>query len=211
MYGLKLWFPQLLVAEELLFLENGEEGETSEIDCSLSAPNLALEAIEAAMEGIEHFAIPYSYLTRWTGNWEKNIRILNTLELRADARKNKAQKGVWAGDRLCALMQLKRYREAMAEALPAMDTEVMSAAVLAALRAECLCHLGEDEEALTSLQSAEFDGEPRVELVRSLAAVKLGRKHEASISYTAYERLIGHDRLARRMLNAFSKGDSEED
>lgn len=75
--------------------------------------------------------------------------------------------------------------------------EQPAAPINAAAYAECLRGLGQEEETLESIPSADDDDEPWIHFIRSRASAKLGRIEEAAEHLHEYEALIDPDMLAR--------------
>ncbi len=206
--GLKLWFPQFFEGIALAQFER-DAGEDERFRLALAAPRVALKAIEASDEAMENFPLLYCYITRWLGEWERNLRMLDSEQLREWGADNPELEAKLPGARLRALLALRRHREVMEEVLPKLAESEISSSRRVALQAECLCELDQAEDALETLQSAELDDDPWVHFIRSYACMKLGRQEEAAQHLSNYEGLIGPDMLARRKLAALSQDDDD--
>ena len=111
--------------------------------------------------------------------------------------------------RLRALRALGRFDEVIAM-LPSLTDEQLAAPMNAAVHAECLCGLGQDEEALESIQSAELDEQPWIHFIRCCACLKLGRIEEAAMHLAEYEARLGSDMMARRKVAELLPNDESE-
>ena len=156
---------------------------------------------------MQSFPILYCYLTRWLGEWERNLRMFDSEQMRAMASEQPELLAALPLARLRALRCLGRHEEVLNELLPTLMESDLPASRNAAIKAECLCDLGRDEDALETLQSAELDDDPWVHFVRSYASMKLGLVEEASRHLAEYESMIGSDMLARRKIAALSPED----
>jgi hypothetical protein len=206
--GLKLWFPQFVDGATLLDLE-ADAVDDEKVRDALAAPRATLQAMEDSEEAMDNSAVLYCYVTRWLGEWEKNLAMLNSEPIRQLAADDPAMAPQIAGARLRATIALGRYREALAEALPQVDDSEISLSRRAALQAECLCELGQPEEALDTLLSAELDDDAWVHFIRSCACMKLGRQEEAAQHFSNYEAMIGPDSLGRKKIAALAGDDDE--
>ena len=206
--GLRLWFPQFVDGVTLLGLE-ADAVDDEKLREALAAPRTALRAMEESREAMESGAVLYCYITRWLGEWEKNLGMLNSAPIRQLAADDPAMAPQIAGARLRATIALGRYREALAEALPQVDDSQVPPSRKAALQAECLCELDQPEEALDTLLSAELDDDAWVHFIRSCACMKLGRQDEAAQHFANYEAMIGPDSLGRKKI-AVLAGDDDE-
>ena len=206
--GLRLWFPQFVDGVTLLGLE-ADAVDDEKLREALAAPRTALRAMEESREAMESGAVLYCYITRWLGEWEKNLGMLNSAPIRQLAADDPAMAPQIAGARLRATIALGRYREALAEALPQVDDSQVPPSRKAALQAECLCELDQPEEALDTLLSAELDDDAWVHFIRSCACMKLGRQDEAAQHFANYEAMIGPDSLGRKKIAALAGDDDE--
>ena len=118
-------------------------------------------------------------------------------QLRAIAVETPALQAVLPIARLRALRALGRFEEVMAF-LPSLTEEQLAGPMNAAIHAECLCGLGQNEDALESIQSAELDEQPWIHFIRCRACLKLGRIEEAAMHLAEYEARIGSDMMARK-------------
>ena len=93
-----------------------------------------------------------------------------------------------ATDRIRALMELGRHEELLkaVRERKAVGTEA-ERLMFIGVEGQALYYMGQFEEALDVLRSAELDEVLRVWFFRSLAYAKLGHKAEALDSYYQYE------------------------
>ena len=204
--GIRLWFPQFFDASAIAEFEaDGNEG----MVFALRSPREALEAFESSEKFQQDNPILYCYITRWLGEWEKNLEMNNSPQIKALAEENPALSAALPIARLRALRALGRNEEVMT-LLPSLPEERLTTAMKAALHAECLCNLDRAEDALEHIQSSDLDGEPWVHFVRSLACVKLKKFEEAADHLRIYEILIGADAFAHRTLTELLPENEEE-
>ena len=204
--GIRLWFPQFFDASAIAEFEADEnEG----MAFALRSPQEALEAFEGSEKIQQDNPILYCYVTRWLGEWEKNLEMNNSPQIKALEEENPEFRAALPIARLRALRALGRHEEVMT-LLPSLPEEQLAKPMNAAIHAECLCGLGQDEEALELIQSAELDEQPWIHFSRSLACVKLKKFVEAAEHLRIYEILIGPDALAHKTLTELLP-DNEED
>lgn len=82
--GIKLWFPQFFEAVAVSSFEL-DAAEDERLAVALAAPGAALRAIEESEEAMQNLPILYCYVTRWLGEWERNLRMLDSEQMRAMA------------------------------------------------------------------------------------------------------------------------------
>ena len=205
-HHIRLWFPQFIDASAIAEFEADEnEG----MAFALRSPQEALEAFEGSEKIQQDNPILYCYVTRWLGEWEKNLEMNNSPQIKALEEENPEFRAALPIARLRALRALGRHEEVMT-LLPSLPEEQLAKPMNAAIHAECLCGLGQDEEALELIQSAELDEQPWIHFIRSLACVKLKKFVEAAEHLRIYEILIGPDALAHKTLTELLP-DNEED
>ncbi len=204
--GLRLWFPQFFEAGALSSFER-DATQDERLAVALAAPRAALGAIEESDEAMQNHSILYCYLTRWLGEWERNLRMLDSPQLRALANEQPDLQVALPTARLRALRALGRHEELLNEVLPTLSASDLPTSRNAALRAECLCELDREEDAIETLQAAELDDDPWVHFIRSYACMKLDRQEEAGEHFAQYESMIGADMLASLKIAALARED----
>ncbi len=204
--GIRLWYPQFIDATGIGHLQS-EENEGMAF--ALNSPREAFEAYERSEDARQSNPVLYCYVTRWLGEWEKNLQMNDSPQLRAIADETPALQAVLPMARLRALRALGRFEEVMAF-LPSLSEEQLAGRMNAAIHAECLCGLGQDEEALESIQSAELDEQPWIHFIRCCACLKLGRIEEAAMHLAEYEARLGSDMMARRKVAELLPNDESE-
>ena len=113
--------------------------------------------------------------------------------------------------RLRTFRALQKYDLILSEALPAVTEKQLSTPMRAAIHAECLCGLNQDEDALEHIRSADFDSEPWIHFIRAIASMKLGHPEEGMAHLREYESLIGPDLLAcEKLATLIPEGGSED-
>lgn len=190
--GMRLWFPQFFEASAIDSLSNEHKG----VSAALENPKQALEFIDQSEERESVNPVIFCYITRWLGEWERNLSMSESAAMHELADEQPQLKAVLPVARLRTLRALKKYDEVLSGALPALSEEQMAAPLRAAIHAECLCGLNQDEDALEQIRSAAFDCEPWVHFIRAYACMKLGQQEEAISHLREYEALIGPDVLA---------------
>ena len=204
--GIRLWFPQFFDAAAIAEFEaDGNEA----MAFALRSPQEALEAFERSEKLQQENPILYCYVTRWLGEWVKNLEMNNSPQIKALAEENPGLSAALPIAKLRALRELGRYDEVMS-LLPSIPEDRLKAAMKAALHAECLCKQDRAEDAFEHIQSADQDGEPWVHFIRSLACVKLKKFEEAADHLRIYEILIGADAIAHRTLTDLLPENEEE-
>ena len=209
MSGLNLWFPQFFEGTALECFEKND-GPDERFRHAVGEPRVAFQILESAPEIREASPVLFSYVTRWLGKWERNLQTLESESMREWAAESEELRAKLPGARVRALMALGRYRQAMEEAIPAVPETEMAASRRVALTGQCLCELDQPEEALETLRSADWDGDPWAHFVRSFACMKLGRQEEAAAHFAEYEARIGADMMARKKLGTLVKEEDEE-
>lgn len=192
--GVRIWFSQILRGERLMEFKEASL-ENNDIRSMLTSPQAFLDHArqhpkeEASSEFI-------SEAHGWLGQWDEHLRQVDRVasELVPDRKDF-----LW--ERACPLLKLRRYEE-----LIGLCAELESLAdesekpIVAGVIAQALYERGEFEEALDVLRSATLDSGARVWLYRCLAHARLGHGGEAMESYSEYERLVGKDIIAEKMV-----------
>lgn len=194
--GIRLWFPQFFEAAAIQSLSD----EHKSVAIALEDPKQALEAIDQSEDYESINPVIFCYITRWLGAWGRNLEMSESATLRELADEQPQLQAALPLARLRTLRALKQYDQVLSEALPAVSENQLSAPMRAAIHAECLCGLNQDEDALEHIRSAEFDSEPWIHFIRSYASAKLGRIDEAAEHLREYEAMIGPDMLAHKKL-----------
>ena len=191
--GLRMWFPQVLRGQ---MLTNFEEAAADDeyIRSMLASPQSFLDhAHQHPEEEISPQLISEAY--GWLGKWNEQLRYVDGVSELAEDRKG----FLWTRAR--PLLELRRYEElsgvcAELELLADESEKPIVAGVLA----HALYERGELEDVLDVLRSATLDSAARVCLFRCLAQARLGKGDEATESYLEYDRLVGRDIIAAKML-----------
>ena len=142
----------------------------------------------------------------WLGQWEEQLRHIdwNTSQTPSDVDRK-----VLLFRRARPLLELRRYDEliTVCKELDSLADE-SEKPVVAGVFGQALYEKGEFEEVLDVLRSATLDSAARVWLYRCLAQARLELQDEAIESYAEYDRLVGNDIIAAKMLReAMPEGD----
>lgn len=122
--GIRLWYPQFFDAASIAQFQ-AEENEG--VLFALNDPKAALESFEASETAMQNNPVLYCYVTRWLAEWEKNLRMNDSPQLRAIANESPQLQAVLPMARVRALRALGRFEEVMTEMLPSL-TEAQLAA-----------------------------------------------------------------------------------
>jgi tetratricopeptide (TPR) repeat protein len=205
--GIRLWFPQFFEASAIEGLSEDNKG----VAMALEDPKQMLEAIDESEDRENINPVLFCYLTRWLGEWERNLEMSDSTAMRELADEQPQLIAALPFARLRTLRALQKYDRILSETLPSVIDNQLSTPMRAAIHAECLCGLNQYEDALEHIRSAEFDSEPWVHFMRAVANMKLGHPEEAIAHLREYESLIGSDVLACEKLAALmSEGESED-
>ncbi len=192
--GLRMWFPQTLRGDGLTDLEKLAEDEEV-VRLMLTSPQGFLDhAHQHSDEQISAALIRDVY--GWLGQWDEQLRHLDRFGLdMAGDRKS----FLWWRAR--ALFELRRYEELIrvCQELESLADEREKPTIIGVV-AQAFYERGEFEEALDVARSATHESSWRVWFTRCLAQARLGRGTEAMESYSGYERLVGKDIIAAKIV-----------
>lgn len=209
--GIRHWFPQFADASAVEEL-HAQWGDSEFHLLALQSPAAALKAMELTPDMKRDFAVLYCYVTRWLGEWERNLQMLNSDRIAELAAEDPGLRSVVPPARLRALMELGRYSEALETVISDIENPLFTPTRIAALRAECLCALGHFEDAYEMLQPAENDVEPWAHYIRAFALLSMRRRDEAMRSLSDYHHAIGGDLfVSRRISDLISKNQHGHD
>ena len=208
--GLKLWFPQFFEADAVQRYKAGIEADET-IAEAMKDPRMFMRALEESDEAQRKFPMHYAYVTRWLAEWEQNLRINNSEEMRLLAEETPSLKAALPLARVRALRALRRYEELLKDCLPSLQDGAIQPSRKAAIEAECLFELGNAEDALDAIRSADFDDDALVHFVRACACAKLGRADEAFSHYAEYEAQVGRDMFAAEKLTGTLQQEEDVD
>jgi len=193
--GLRMWFPHALRGQKLMELE--QEAQNDEVLRSmLSSGKTLSDHLRRNEEELSSDFIEKAY--GWLGQWEEQLRHIdwNTSQTTSDVdRKDLLFR------RARPLLELRRYDEliTVCNELDSLADE-SEKPVITGVFGQALYEKGEFEEVLDVLRSATLDSAARVWLYRCLAQARLELQDEAIESYAEYDRLVGNDIIALKML-----------
>ena len=192
--ALRMWFPQVLRGQRLTELEGAAVGDDG-IRSMLASPQPFLDLAQQQSDedaDSELIAEAYGWLNQWDG-------LLRHIDRAESGPETDRKDFLWLRAR--PLMELRRWKEVIAvcQELDVIADEADKPMAAGGL-AHALYEMGEYEEVLDVLRSATLDNCPRVCLYRALAQAKLGHGCEATEAYLEYDRLIGWDIFATKML-----------
>ena len=191
--GLRMWFPQVLRGQMLTNFEAAAVDD-EDIRSMLASPQSFLDrAHQHPEEEISPQLISEAY--GWLGQWNEQLRYDDGVSELAEDRKG----FLWTRAR--PLLELRRYEELIGVCA---ELELLAdeseKPIVAGVLAHALYERGELEEVLDALRSATLDSSARVCLFRCLAQARFGKGDEATESYLEYDRLVGMDIIAAKML-----------
>ncbi len=202
--GLRMWFPQTVRGDGLTDLEKLAEDDEV-VRLMLTSPQGFLNyAHQHPDEQISAALIRDVY--GWLGQWDEQLLHLDRFGLgMAGGRKS----FLWWRAR--PLFELRRYEELIrvCQELESLSEEREKPTIIGVV-AQAFYERGEFEEALDVARSATHESSWRVWLTRCLAQARLRRGTEAMESYSGYERLVGKDIIAAKIVSSVMSQSREE-
>lgn len=191
--GLRMWFPQIVRGQMLVELEDIAQHD-GDLRSLLASPQRFLEQLGSLESQVAPEFVREA--CRWLGHWAEE---LNHRDAEGHETGSDRKQFLWCRAR--PLLELRRYDELIevCDELELLSDESDMPSIIG-VRAHVLYEQGDFEEVLDVLRSATLDGGPRVCLLRSLAHARVGDGGNAIEAYMDYERLVGNDIIAARML-----------
>lgn len=209
-----VWFPQLVTGHDLSEMENIKDNDMKRLFQAIlySPADFCAWVDQNPEEALKRFAHLPIRVFGWLNRWQDN---LNWMEKHwatlSDEDQNENQTG-YLLERTMTLGRLERFKETLF-LLDEIKSEFDDThqQLLIALRVGALCGLGQHEEALEAVQSAEYDDNSRVWYWRAYAAASMQQGEKALECLANYESQLGVDIIARKKVcDLIQKNENEE-